>query len=278
MAGRILGDRYQVKRQLGRSSGRWTLLALDLQTNAPVILKLLLLNDDLRRVDLKLFTREAEALKSLNHPSTPQYLGTLELDLPKGGKALALVHSYVPGKSIERFLQEGRVFSEIETIQIAKAVLRILSYLHGHQPPIVHRDIKPGNILLAKVPGRRGVHIRLVDFGSVKPLENNANTAFTMVGTDGYIPPEQLGGRAITASDLFSLGMTMIAMMAGQHPSQLPGYGYRIDFELLLDLTPGFVTWLKRITEPNLERRFSSAEEALDGLQHMLDQRAVGGA
>ncbi|XHX78264.1 MAG: serine/threonine protein kinase [Stenomitos frigidus ULC029] len=261
MAGQILGDRYEVERQIGKQTGRWTLLARDLETQDQVVIKLLFLDDALEWDDLKLFEREVEILKALSHPSIPRYLGFFEHQLPND-KALALIQTYVPGKSLEQCLQEQRLFTEVETKQLAKALLNILIYLHGQQQPIVHRDIKPSNILLAN----RQVY--LVDFGSVKALTSTGDTsAFTVVGTYGYMPPEQFSGRAIPASDLYSLGATLTAMLAGAHPSSLPHKGMKLDFEQIADLSPAYADWLGWLTNPNLEQRVHSAQEALAALE-----------
>ncbi|UBF25330.1 serine/threonine protein kinase [Kovacikia minuta CCNUW1] len=261
MSGQILGDRYEVERQIGKQTGRWTLLARDLISDEQVVLKLLFLDEQLEADDLKLFEREVEILKSLSHPSIPRYLGYFEHQLPND-KALVLIQTYVEGKSLEQCLQQRRTFTEVETKQLARALLNILMYLHGRQPAILHRDIKPSNILLAN---RRAY---LVDFGSVKTIRGKEETSsFTVVGTYGYMPPEQFSGRVLPASDLFSLGATLITLIAGNHPSSLPHRGTRIDFSQLPNLSPEYADWLAWLTEPNLEHRVKSAQEALQALE-----------
>jgi serine/threonine protein kinase len=260
MAGQLLGDRYRVERELGKHAGRWTLLAEDVHAKEQVVIKLLCADEDLRSDDLKLFDREVETLKSLSHPCIPKYLGYFQHRLP-GGKALALVQTYVPGTSLEDYLRTGRVFTEVETKQIAKALLYILIYLQGRNPSIVHRDIKPSSILLAD----RRVH--LVDFGSVKTLFNKTEgTAFTLVNTHDYSPPEQLTGRAMTASDLYSLGLTLIAAVTGKHPAQLPRQKGRISIDQVVQLSPAFTDWLQWMTETSLDKRLHSAMNALQAL------------
>ncbi|NJP12268.1 MAG: serine/threonine protein kinase [Leptolyngbyaceae cyanobacterium RU_5_1] len=261
MAGQILGDRYQVERQIGKQTGRWTLLARNLQTQELVVLKLIFIDEQLEWDDLKLFEREVETLKTLSHPSIPGYLGYFEHELPTA-KAMVLIQNYVEGKSLEQCLQQGRLFSESETKQLARALLGILIYLHERQPPVVHRDIKPSNVLLANR------QLYLVDFGSVKRVSGGETAAFTVVGTYGYMPPEQFSGRSVPASDLYSLGGTLIALMTGTHPSSLPGAGTKIDFGKIASISPQFADWLSWLYEPNLDRRAKSAQEALYGLDH----------
>lgn len=266
MSGQILGDRYEVEGQLGKKAGRWTLLARDLMTNNPVILKVLFIDENLAPDDLKLFKREVDILRTLDHPATPQYLGYFELSLPRDGKALVLIQSYVSGKSLQRYMAEKRLLSEVEARQVAHAVLKILQYLHGRTPPIIHRDIKPSNILLASDSATLTSEVSLVDFGSVKSLAPSDGTTFSMVGTDGFIPPEQMGRRAVTSSDLYSLGVTLVAGMSGLEPDAMPKSGFRIKVQEAIAASPEFSAWLQKVTEPELIKRYRQVDEALAAL------------
>ncbi|WP_448599902.1 serine/threonine protein kinase [Thermoleptolyngbya sp.] len=263
MSGQILGDRYEVEQQLGKQSGRWTLLARDLMTQELVILKVVFIDENLGPDDLKRFKREADALQVLAHPATPRYLGYFEIDLPRGGKALALIQTYLPGTSLAQYLKAKRTLSEAEAKQVARKALEILQYLHALQPPIVHRDIKSSNLLLSDDEGAIATQVSLIDFGSVKSLTPAEGTTFSIVGTEGYIAPEQIGRRAMTASDLYSLGVTLVTGMTGLEPLHLPHRGLRIDLDQCLQCSPEFSTWLKQMTEPDVTKRFRTADAAL---------------
>lgn len=261
----ILQQRYEIQQQLGKKAGRRTLLARNLETQQLVIIKLLTFSSDFAWEDLKLFEREAETLKAIDHPAIPRYLDYFELD-SSSGRGYALVQSYVEGKSLEEYMTtEGRL-TETEIREIAKALLKILTYLHGRQPPIIHRDIKPSNIILVRSDSGVG-QVYLVDFGSVQTLASKAGKTVTVVGTYGYMPPEQFGGYATPASDLYSLGATLIALATGIHPSDLPQKNLQIAFEDSADLSPSFVNWLQWLIEPSLERRLTSASAALTALK-----------
>lgn len=119
-------------------------------------------------------------------------------------KGFGLVQTYIPAKSLEEHLQEGRTFSETEVKQIAKALLEVLTYLHSRQPAVIHRDIKPSNILLSDRSGNHLGEVYLVDFGAVKTTAQQQGGTMTVVGTYGYMAQEQFGGRAVPASDLYS--------------------------------------------------------------------------
>jgi serine/threonine protein kinase len=262
MTGRVLGDRYQIQQQLSKGVGRGTLLALDLVTHAWVVIKLLLCRNQFETEDLKLFRREAETLRSLNHPAIPQYLDYFELTLPDG-RGFALVQTHIVGKSLQSYLDAGRSFSEAEAQKIAIAVLEILIYLHQQKPPIIHRDINPSNILLAAERDQEIGQVYLIDFKSAQNFAATETGSYTITGTYGYTPPEQAGGRAVNASDLYSLGATLIATLTGTEPSKLARKGLRIEFEQEIYLNPIFSSWLKRMVEPSLDKRFTSARQAL---------------
>ena len=266
MTGKILAERYEVQRQLGKQTGRQTLLARDLQTQKLVVLKQLFLGSDFEWQDLKLFEREAETLKTLSHPAIPRYLDYLEIDEPDS-KGFALVQTYVEGKTLEEHLTAGRTFSESEVKELAKSLLAILMYLHEQNQPVIHRDIKPSNILLHSRSGNSAGQVYLVDFGSVQNQAAKFGGTITVVGTYGYMATEQFSGRAVPASDLYGLGATLIYLVTGLHPAELPQQDLRIQFaDRAGQLNPNLIDWLEWMTEPSLEKRLSSAEEALRSL------------
>ena len=265
MVSQILGDRYEVQQQLSKKAGRQTLLVRDLETQKLAVIKLLTFDSDFEWDDLKLFEREATILKTISHPAIPQYLDYLELD-GKNGKGFAIVQTYIEAKSLEQHLKAGRSFSETEIKEIAKALLEILTYLHGHTPPVIHRDIKPSNILLANRSGHSVGQVYLVDFGSVQTLAGKEGGTVTVVGTYGYMPPEQFGSRAVPASDIYSLGATLIYLVTGSHPADLPQKNLKIQFEPAVNISQELTLWLKRMTEPSLERRLATVQDAFSAL------------
>ncbi len=263
----ILANRYEVQQQLGKKAGRRTFLATDLVTGKSVIVKLLAFSNDFEWDDLKLFEREAQTLKSLSHPQIPLYLDYFEVNSPTY-KGFALVQTYIFAKTLEQYLQAGRKFTEVEVKEIASSVLEILIYLHELNPPVVHRDIKPSNILLGERSGNSVGQVYLIDFGSVQTILAAEGGTRTIVGTYGYMPQEQFGGRTVPASDLYSLGCTIIYLVTGTNPADLPQKDFRIQFAEVGNLSPSFTNWLQRITEPSLEKRFSTATGALTALEY----------
>ncbi len=263
-----LADRYEVQQLRGKQTGRQTLLARDLQTQTLVVIKQLFLGSDFEWQDLNLFEREAETLKALSHPAIPCYLDYLEIDEPNS-KGFALVQTYVDGKTLEEHLRSGRTFSESDVKELAESLLEILIYLHEQEPPVIHRDIKPSNILLHGRSAHTVGQVYLVDFGSVQNQAAKFGGTITVVGTYGYMAPEQFGGRAVPASDLYGLGATLIYLVTGLHPAELSHQDLKIQFaDRAAHLNPNLIDWLEWMTEPSLEKRLSSAGEAWQSLKN----------
>jgi serine/threonine protein kinase len=273
LIGSLFQDRYRIKSIISRQTGRRTFLAIDRQTNNEVAIKLLLFGPDFTWEDLKLFEREAEVLKSLDHPTIPKYLDFFEVEL-EWGKGFALVQSYIAAKSLQQCVQDGRTFSEIELKEIATDLLKILDYLHSRQPPVIHRDIKPSNILLADRTAHSSGKVYLVDFGSVQTAIKGGTR--TIVGTYGYMPPEQFGGIATPATDIYALGVTLIYLSTGSHPDELPQQELRLQFEDRVNLSPRLIRWLQQSILPNAEKRFQSAQQALLNLNGSISSSDDG--
>ena len=213
----LLQNRYQIQSLLGRKTGRRTFLATDLETNSSVVVKLLLFGPDFTWDEFKLFEREADTLKFLDHPQIPTYLDSFEVET-NVGQGFALVQSYIEARSLQQWAEEGRTFSEEEVKAIATQLLEILDYLHNRQPQVIHRDIKPSNIM--KTVDNQ---LYLLDFGAVKQVTGAASsTKSTGIYTTGYAPPEQVtGGQVFPASDLYSLAVTCIVLLTGKETAEL---------------------------------------------------------
>lgn len=275
--GKRLCDRYEIRQELGKAVGRRTLLAEDLQAKCPVVIKVLTFGNDFEWANLRLFEREGEVLKSLDHAGIPNYLDYFEIELPQT-QGYVLVQSYVEGQSLQDHLQAGRIFNEADVIDIARRLLSVLQYLHSQTPPIVHRDLKPSNILLCDRSAHSQGELYLVDFGSVQAPFLHPTGTLTIVGTYGYMPPEQFGGRAEPASDLYSLGATLIYLVTGHHPAELPQQSLRIRFEAKAPhIKRPLRQWLRWLTAPDLTQRPTSATEALQGLDALLETGTLDG-
>ena len=288
--GQVLANRYCLYRPLGTGrAGRQTWQAWDLTSHPygflwrwpqlnrlntlklllfrrspqPVTIKLLAFNPQLQWSDFKLFEREAEVLRTLDHPQIPHYADSLQVnDADNGVTWLGLVQQFIPGQSLgDRVTQQG-TFNESQVKALAKQGLEILSYLHGESEPILHRDIKPSNWILDQT-GK----LFLIDFGAVQTPESAIGLTLTIVGSQGYAPMEQYWGQAVPASDLYGFGMTLIYCLTGQLPqnSDLDGQKW-LDH---LPIAPRFAVWLQGLTHPQVDYRFASASLALGQLESL---------
>jgi serine/threonine protein kinase len=262
----VLQGRYQLQKQLGNNAGRQTWLAVDLATQARerVIVKLLPFSPQIHWEDLKLFEREAQVLKHLNHPCIPKYRDYFSTEASNSSELpwFGLVQDYIQGDCLQQLLNKGKRFTEAGAKKVAIQLLEILIYLHQLSPAVLHRDIKPSNIIWGK---NRQVY--LVDFGAVQEKAKAEGATFTVVGTGGYAPLEQLWGKAVPASDLYALGATLIHLLTGTAPVDLPQRQMRLQFREQVSLTPSFAHWLETLTHPDPELRFSNARAALEALQ-----------
>lgn len=260
-------SRYQLKEKLGQDASRQTWLAVDLHTqpHEQVVVKLLALSPQMQWDEHKLFEREAQVLKNLNHPRIPKYRDDFVLEQQPGSRFpwFGLVHSYVPGTSFQQLLNRGHRFSQSQVEKIATEILSILVYLHELNPPVLHRDIKPSNLIWGE-----DERVYLIDFGAVQDQAVLEGATFTVVGTYGYVPMEQFAGRAVPASDLYALGTTLIHLLTGTPPADLPYKDSRIQFAGRVSVDLGFVNWIGKLTEPNVTERLSSARQALDTLKN----------
>jgi Protein kinase domain/Immunity protein Imm1 len=251
---------YQLLQCLSTNGGRETWLALDLRTNQQVIFKSLFCGRDMQWQDLKLMEREAETLRAIEHPNIPQHLDSFWFPQPEGSY-FCLVHQYIEGISLAETVRQGRRFTLQQVEQIARKILSILEYLHRLSPPVIHRDVKPSNILIAP-----DEELHLLDFGSVQAVAAGRST-ITVVGTFGFMPPEQFGGVAEPASDLYALGATLLFLLTGRDPSTLPRKSLRFDLQGLLPESNNIEGWLAKMLEPEPENRFRTAQAALNALE-----------
>ena len=254
--GEVVEGRYRIVRLLGQGAFGKTYAAKDQQTGQQVAVKQLSLAhlDDWKSVEL--FEREARILATLSHPRIPDYVEFLPIQSQRSGY---LVQTLAPGRSLAAHLDGGRRFDEAETLEVARQVLEILCYLSALSPPVVHRDIKPDNLILDDDGG-----ICLVDFGAVQDAaKETLGGGSTVVGTFGYMAPEQFQGTASPASDLYGLGMTLVHMLSGVEPTSMDKTRLQVDFRKYVQVSPSCQFVLDQLIAPVPEDRFPSAADAL---------------
>lgn len=255
-------DRYEVLERLGQGGMGITYKAQDQLSGQVVALKALSLHQVTEWKALELFEREAQVLENLSHPQIPAYLDHFQVDTPSD-RQFYLVQELAAGKSLAEWVAAGWRCDETEVKAIAVQLLHILDYLHRRTPPVIHRDIKPQNIIR-----QNNGRLYLVDFGAVQAAyRHTMSGGSTVVGTFGYMPPEQFRGQAEFATDLYSLGATLLFVLTHQNPADLPQKRLRLQFRDRLQVSEAFAIWLETMVEPAIEDRFPTAAAALQALQ-----------
>ncbi|DBA99977.1 TPA: Protein kinase, variant 2 [Trebouxia sp. C0004] len=257
-AGDVLGNKYGVIEVLGRGRAGVTYKA-ERPGGGAVAVKALSLRTMADWKQLELFEKEADALRSLSHPGIPAYKDYFEVD-SDGDRAYFLVQELVEGKSLAQMVEAGWQPAQQEVERIAHELLATFSYLQQQQ--VVHRDVKPENIILEG--GKPGGKVFLVDFGGIQQgnkdvADSEVMDTGTLVGTYGYMAPEQLRGSARPASDLFALGGTLLYLLSGEPPSAFPQRRLKVDFSRV-EMSPCLNSLLEGLLQPAYEDRLTATQ------------------
>jgi eukaryotic-like serine/threonine-protein kinase len=257
----ILHDRYKIIDVLGQGGVGITYHARDLSNNSIVVLKALSLKRANDWKAIELFEREAKVLAQLDHPAIPQYIDYFQADSERD-RQFYIVQTLAAGDSLANLVEQGWEPTIAEVQDIAGQVLEILCYLHHLIPTVIHRDIKPQN-LIRNTDGK----ISLVDFGAVQDTYHTVTGGSTVVGTYGYMAPEQFRGQAYFSTDLYGLGTTVLYLLTRTDPGILPQKKLKIDFRDFVKVPQKLADWIDRLIEPDPQRRFETANRALAVLQ-----------
>lgn len=273
--GHILQSRYRILGVLGVGGMSAVYKAQDLRfpkvTRLCVVKEMLntATDPEIRAMVRRNFEREANILATLSHPGIVQVY-----DYFSEGDRSYLVLEYVDGKDLEVILSETPGFlPETQVVRWAIQICDVLTYLHDHEPrPIIFRDIKPSNIML----DNRG-RIRLVDFGIARVFQSGQKG--TMIGTEGYSPPEQYRGVAEPRVDIYALGATLHHLLSKQDPRLEPPFSFheRPIHETNPTVSYELAEVINRALEYDPNKRFGSAEEMQRALMSLGVARGLGG-
>jgi hypothetical protein len=209
---------------------------------------------------IRAFEREAAVLSELSHPDIPGFRESFT-DGEGIGLRLYLVQDFVEGQSLLDRLRDHR-FTEDEVFGLAVRLLRILEYLETRSPPVIHRDVKPANVVQ-----RPDGSLALVDFGAARSFAGGMSSSATAVGTFGYLPAEQLVGIVGSTSDTYALAASLVHLLARKSPADLWVPGRGVDFSSHVTLSPHHAAFLRTALALDPGRRFPSAHAARTALE-----------
>lgn len=266
----LFGDRYMITRLLGRGGFGATFLArnMALPGHPWCALKQLcpkIDNEAALKRARKCFKREAKTLAKLGaHGQIPQLRDYFEV-----GGEFYLVQDYIQGHTLTQEVRRRGPFSEESVKEFLREILPLLEFVHSQG--VIHRDIKPPNIIRRRVDGK----LVLIDFGAVKEqiAQSNINgeqttaapTTTHFIGTMGFAPPEQLSLRPVYGSDIYALGMTCLFLLTGKTPMKLSG-GSRsghIAWRERVSVSDYFAKILEKMLKPSVRERYQKASEIL---------------
>ena len=217
--GTLLAGRYQIERFLAGGGMGVVYIAQDQRlAERRVAIKEIFdrfTNPEERAQAIEYFHREADTLAQLTHPAIPAIF-----DRFGEGNCHYLVMDFIEGTNLEQEIAgQGGQLPESRVVEIGRELCDVLTYLHSFAPPIIYRDMKPGNVIL-RPDGR----ITLIDFGIARIFSPQGKA--TLIGTPGFAPPEQYSGKVDERSDIYGLGATLHYILTGRDPEKHPPFSY----------------------------------------------------
>ncbi|MGB3507853.1 MAG: serine/threonine-protein kinase [Microcoleaceae cyanobacterium] len=258
----LLDNRYQTTQKLHETNLSITFEGIDTKTatHRPCLIKQLKTYSQNTKLQQELearFKREAKTLEKLGkHPQIPDSYAYFSAN-----NQLYLVQEWIEGCNLEQKVKQQGKLTETEVKDILIKLLPVLEFIH-HQHKIVHRDIKPNNIML----NLENSPI-LIDFGIVKEIVTSTNTQIpstSIIGTPGFTPPEQRLGKPTFASDIYSLGITAIYLLTGEVLKNK--FSWRSN---VLNISQQFADILDKSIAENLSDRYQTAKEMLTAINNI---------
>lgn len=265
----LLGGHYKITSILGSGGFGRTYLAQDIHrpgTPLCVVKQLKPARSDERFLQIakRLFFNEAEILEKLKHPQIPRLLAYFV-----ERNEFYLVQEYINGHPLSDELPVDKRLPESQVVKFVKEILAVLTFIHKHN--VIHRDIKPGNIMRREADGQ----IFLIDFGAVKQIQpqdpSNEEGNTIAIGTRGYAPPEQYAGHPSFSSDIYALGMIAIQALIGipPHRLELSKETNELSWRHLANVSEEFAQILEKMVYYHFAIRYQSADEVLKELEKM---------
>ncbi|MEJ1936832.1 serine/threonine-protein kinase, partial [Nostoc sp. NIES-2111] len=271
LTGKVLRNRYRILKFLGGGAFGETYLAedLDLPNHPQFVVKQLkpkISQAEVLQVARRLFENEARYLYQLGNIS--QKIPKLLAHFEENGE-FYLVQEFVDGDDLSVEIIPGKKWSEQAVIQLLQEILEVLAIVH--QQNIIHRDIKPKNLMRRKEDGK----IVLIDFGAVKEVKGlgvdtqGQVTSTIVIGSNGYMPNEQANSKPKLASDIYAVGIIGIQALLGKFPQEFqedPKTG-EIIWQTEVNVSKKLANILNKMVNYHFSQRYQSADEALQALK-----------
>lgn len=263
--GSIVEGRYEILRTV-RAGGMGAIYeARDLRLpDAPCAVKEMLQEHDGSEVVRRKFEEEVRYLSTLHHPGIPRVRDFFVYD-----GTCYIVMDFIHGEDLEtelktRIQETGRAFPPKQALADCMDILEVLTYLHGQDPPVIHRDVKPANV----IRDAKSKRIRLVDFGIARSVSRGGTTTQTSIGTLAYCPVEQIQGHSEPRSDLYAVGATLYHLLTGQEP---PALNVPPLSSAIPSVDPSLEALVQQATAFDAGDRFETAAEMRAALQRWLE-------
>ena len=266
----ILGNRYQIIKKIGDGGMAFVYQAKDKLLNRIVAVKVLRPEFVDDKEFLAKFKREAEAVANITHPNIVNVY-----DVGQEGKVYYIVMEYVDGQNLKEIIKNEGVLDEYTALDITKQIAQALSA--AHKKGVIHRDIKPHNILISNEDRQ----VKVADFGIAKAVSNSTITNIgSIIGSVHYFSPEQAKGQPVSNNaDLYSLGIVLYEMLIGRVPFRgdspisiaLQHINEDIEFtpEEKTKIPHSIRTLISKMTEKDQEDRYQSAEEVIEDIEYI---------
>jgi len=266
--GMLICGKYMILEEIGRGGMSRVFLSEDIGTGGRKAIKAISCGSNQSQeqgkghvnIGLRADT-EIDMLKKLSHPGLPKIEEVIE-----NQEEILIVMEHIPGSSLQNQLAEYGAQPKVSVLGWMLQLCDILGYMHTRNPPVIYRDVKPSNIMLA--PDGR---IMLIDFGAAREYEPSGTEDTVLLGTRGYAAPEQYGGHGQSdpRTDIYGLGATMYHLLSGHDPSKPPYMRHPLSY-WNPELPAALVRLVRKCTRADPDERYASCNEISYVLRELL--------
>lgn len=258
--GQVIDDKYEILKLIGEGGMSKVYLAMDKRLNKSWAVKEIekKAKDRNNEIVVQSAIAEANMIKQLDNPAIVRIV-----DIIDNGNVIYIIEDFVEGETLEALLEADGAQPEELVVEWGKQLCEAFDYLHTRTPPIIYRDMKPANVMLTP-EGK----LRVIDFGIAREYKEHNLKDTTSLGTRGYAPPEQFGGKTDARSDIYSLGVTLFQLVTGRDPC-LASTELKPVRQIDPKLSEGIETIIQKCVQHDPANRYQSCVELLYDLEHI---------